>query len=137
MLKVDLHCHSTASDGALAPRDLLLAAAEAGVELLALTDHDTLDGYFALTAGDEQSTLAPGLRLLPGVEFSCVFSCCLTRKRVTSDVSVEKRCERDNSERLLRDVISGCATRRTLASSCRNSPASMLEISVKVLTQFT
>lgn len=38
---VDLHCHSTASDGALAPAVLVTRAHERGVRLLALTDHDT------------------------------------------------------------------------------------------------
>src|SRR5512132_3882077 len=40
----DLQSHSTCSDGALPPRAVVAAAADAGVELLALTDHDTVDG---------------------------------------------------------------------------------------------
>lgn len=43
-MDVDLHCHSTASDGALAPAVVVARAFERGVRLLALTDHDTLDG---------------------------------------------------------------------------------------------
>jgi len=39
----DLQSHSTCSDGALPPRAVVAAAADAGVELLALTDHDTVD----------------------------------------------------------------------------------------------
>lgn len=42
--KYDLHSHSTASDGTLSPSELVIAAKEAGVDVLALTDHDTLDG---------------------------------------------------------------------------------------------
>lgn len=42
---VDLHCHSTASDGALAPAVLVTRAHERGVRLLALTDHDTWKGW--------------------------------------------------------------------------------------------
>ncbi|MCB0995341.1 MAG: PHP domain-containing protein, partial [Acidimicrobiales bacterium] len=41
---VDLHCHSTASDGTLSPASVVALAAEQGVTTLALTDHDTIDG---------------------------------------------------------------------------------------------
>ncbi|MCF8005441.1 MAG: PHP domain-containing protein [Chromatiaceae bacterium] len=62
----DLHTHSTASDGTLAPRDLMARAARQGVEMLALTDHDTLAGL------DEAAAAATehGLRLVSGVEVS-------------------------------------------------------------------
>ena len=56
-MNVDLHCHSTASDGALAPAVLVARAYENGVRVLALTDHDTLEGLeearekFATVAG--------------------------------------------------------------------------------------
>ncbi|TXI03474.1 MAG: PHP domain-containing protein, partial [Pseudorhodobacter sp.] len=43
-MRFDLHCHTTASDGVLSPADLVRRAAEKGVEVLAVTDHDTLDG---------------------------------------------------------------------------------------------
>jgi 3',5'-nucleoside bisphosphate phosphatase len=64
----DLQSHSTHSDGALPPRAVVAAAADAGVELLALTDHDTVDGV------DEalQASAALGLRLVPAVELSAV-----------------------------------------------------------------
>ncbi len=63
---IDLHCHSTASDGTLAPADLVRRAAGAGVRTLALTDHDALDGL------DEAAAAAGGLDLflVPGVEIS-------------------------------------------------------------------
>jgi predicted metal-dependent phosphoesterase TrpH len=64
----DLQSHSTRSDGALPPGAVVAAAADAGVELLALTDHDTVDGV------DEalQASLARGLRLVPAVELSAL-----------------------------------------------------------------
>ena len=65
-LLCDLHTHSTASDGQYSPSELVHMAAAAGIELLALTDHDTLDGL-AEAAG---ASGAAGLRLLPGVELS-------------------------------------------------------------------
>jgi predicted metal-dependent phosphoesterase TrpH len=64
----DLQAHSTCSDGALPPRAVVAAAADAGVSLLALTDHDTVDGV------DEalQASAAVGLRLVPAVELSAL-----------------------------------------------------------------
>ncbi|AQQ68092.1 PHP domain-containing protein [Microbulbifer agarilyticus] len=64
--QVDLHCHSTASDGILSPSALVSRAKSAGVTLLALTDHDTVSGIAeAAEAAAEQ-----GVTLLPGVEFT-------------------------------------------------------------------
>jgi predicted metal-dependent phosphoesterase TrpH len=64
----DLQSHSLHSDGTLPPRDVVAGAAAAGVELLALSDHDTVDGVAeALAAGREQ-----GVRVVPAVEISSV-----------------------------------------------------------------
>lgn len=63
---IDLHTHSTASDGTLSPRELVQKAAEIGLEAVALTDHDTLDGLpEALEAGQEF-----GIEVIPGCELS-------------------------------------------------------------------
>jgi predicted metal-dependent phosphoesterase TrpH len=62
----DLHSHSLASDGTLTPAVLVQAARDAGVNVLALTDHDTTDG---LEEAGRQAGSA-GLRLIPGVEIS-------------------------------------------------------------------
>ncbi len=64
---IDLHCHTTASDGQLTPTELVARATENGVTHLAITDHDTINGLKeARAAAGEQ-----GLRLIPGVELSC------------------------------------------------------------------
>jgi len=66
---IDLHTHSNRSDGALPPAQLLARAAAAGVEMLALTDHDT-------TAGLEEAAHAAaglGIALVPGVEISAAW----------------------------------------------------------------
>jgi 3',5'-nucleoside bisphosphate phosphatase len=63
---VDLHSHSTASDGTLPPDAVVAAAHNAGLRALAITDHDTLAGVPLATATGE--TL--GLRVVPGVELS-------------------------------------------------------------------
>jgi predicted metal-dependent phosphoesterase TrpH len=65
-LNIDLHCHSTASDGLLAPKDVVARAAANGVEILALTDHDDTSGLSE--ARDEAQ--ARGLRFVDGVEIS-------------------------------------------------------------------
>ena len=63
---VDLHAHSTASDGAKSPADAIAAAHAAGLAAFALTDHDTLGGVPEAQAAAD----AVGLRLVPGVELS-------------------------------------------------------------------
>ncbi len=66
---IDFHTHSNASDGKLAPADLLQEALAAGIEQLALTDHDCVDGYLALKSS--QAAADEGLKLHAGVELSC------------------------------------------------------------------
>lgn len=63
---IDLHLHSTASDGCHAPGEVIAMAAERGFSLIALTDHDSLDGLPEAMEAAAQSTVA----LLPGVELS-------------------------------------------------------------------
>ena len=63
---VDLHCHSTVSDGTLAPEAVVRRAAANGVDLLALTDHDETGGLDAARAAAD----AAGIALMPGVEVS-------------------------------------------------------------------
>jgi hypothetical protein len=69
----DLHCHSTSSDGELTPLALYALACDAGVELLALTDHDTVDGVLALQAGG-CGEATDACRLVTGVELSTLWS---------------------------------------------------------------
>ncbi|SFR49215.1 hypothetical protein SAMN05216203_0855 [Marinobacter daqiaonensis] len=66
---IDLHCHSTASDGALRPDELVERAAAKGVTHLALTDHDTLEGI----AEAQQAARLAGISLISGIELSCVW----------------------------------------------------------------
>lgn len=66
----DLHTHSTASDGTESPADLLRSAAEAGLDVVALTDHDTTRGWAEAT--QELPDLPRPLRLVLGAEISCV-----------------------------------------------------------------
>lgn len=66
LFPVDMHAHTTASDGVLTPTELVQLAAGRGLRVLGVTDHDTVDGLAeAISAGP---TL--GLTVVPGVEFS-------------------------------------------------------------------
>ena len=69
---IDFHTHTSASDGALSPCDLMARAAASEVELLAITDHDTMAGYEAAAAYHTKNP--SGMRLIPGIELSCQWS---------------------------------------------------------------
>ena len=67
MSKVDLHLHSSVSDGVLSPAEVVTKAAELGVTVISLTDHDNVDGITpALKAAEDY----PSLTLIPGLEVS-------------------------------------------------------------------
>ncbi|MGY2065208.1 PHP domain-containing protein [Blastococcus sp. SYSU DS0619] len=65
-MRIDLHTHSSASDGTDGPAELLVAARGAGLDVVALTDHDTTAGWAAAEAARP-----PGLTVVPGMELSC------------------------------------------------------------------
>jgi 3',5'-nucleoside bisphosphate phosphatase len=62
---IDLHTHSTASDGTDSPAELVRCAVQAGLDVFALTDHDTTTGW------DEAAAAAQGIALVRGIEISC------------------------------------------------------------------
>ena len=66
---IDLHTHSTASDGTLTPAELVRHARDRGVEVLSLTDHDTLSGL-AEAIGEAERL---GMDFVPGIEISAEF----------------------------------------------------------------
>lgn len=66
-MRIDLHAHSTASDGTDTPAELIAAAAATGLDVVAITDHDTTAGWSEAFAARPS-----GLVVVPGVEFSCV-----------------------------------------------------------------
>ncbi|MFF7437505.1 PHP domain-containing protein [Streptomyces sp. NPDC008122] len=65
-MRIDLHTHSTASDGTDSPADLVRNAAAAGLDVVALTDHDTTRGH-----AEALAALPEGLTLVTGAELSC------------------------------------------------------------------
>ena len=63
-MNIDLHCHTNVSDGVLTPNQLIDLAIDRGVDVLSITDHDTLGAYSIIDA------VPPHLQLIPGIEFS-------------------------------------------------------------------
>jgi len=66
-LRIDLHTHSSRSDGTSPPAELVAQAAAAGLDVVALTDHDTADGW----AEAAEAARAYDITLVPGMEISC------------------------------------------------------------------
>ncbi|WP_211275270.1 PHP domain-containing protein [Actinoplanes rectilineatus] len=66
--RIDLHCHSTASDGTLTPAQLVRAGAAAGLTVMAITDHDTTGGW-----AEAEAARPTGLTLVRGAELSCIW----------------------------------------------------------------
>ncbi len=65
-MRADLHVHSSASDGTDPPAEVMRRAARAGLDVVALTDHDTVAGH-----AEARQALPDSLTLLPGMELSC------------------------------------------------------------------
>src|SRR5688500_14966924 len=63
---IDLHTHSSVSDGTETPAELLMTARAAGLDVIALTDHDTTAGW-----SPAEAARPPGLTVVPGMELSC------------------------------------------------------------------
>jgi predicted metal-dependent phosphoesterase TrpH len=68
-VRIDLHTHSRASDGTQSPAEVMRAAADAGLDVVALTDHDTSQGW----AEAAEAAAEVGIDLVPGIEISTVY----------------------------------------------------------------
>jgi 3',5'-nucleoside bisphosphate phosphatase len=66
-MRIDLHTHSTASDGTQSPAEVVSSAAEAGLDVVALTDHDTTRGWDGAAVAAQHH----GIALVRGIEISC------------------------------------------------------------------
>lgn len=64
----DLHLHTSASDGTLTPKELVSYAKEKNISIVAITDHDTVDGF-----EEARRSIPDGVELISGVEFSCIY----------------------------------------------------------------
>ena len=97
-MSIDLHCHSTVSDGALTPAEVVLRASANGCTLLALTDHDHTGGLAAAHAQAKQS----GITLINGAEISVSW-----RGRTIHIVGLNISPEDEVLQTLLRRLRSG------------------------------
>jgi 3',5'-nucleoside bisphosphate phosphatase len=66
-VRIDLHTHSTASDGRESPAEVIASAVQTGLDVVALTDHDTTAGWAQAAAAAERE----GIALVRGIEISC------------------------------------------------------------------
>ena len=66
---IDLHCHSTASDGTYAPKEVAALAQKIGLSAIALTDHDTIAGLAEFQAAGN----ALGIEAIAGIEFAALW----------------------------------------------------------------
>ena len=111
--KLDLHLHSCMSDGSCRPAEVVRLAKEAGVVMLALTDHDTLDGLAEAQEAAEES----GLTFLPGVESFRKHFICWDLISIRRTQSCAKRCKRSaiGEKNAMRSC---CKSLRRLAATC-------------------
>lgn len=120
----DLHCHTTASDGRLSPAALVERAHERGVRTLAITDHDTVAGYREALPTAKNL----GLRLIPGIELSCVWGGA-TLHIVGLDFDPESDAMRDaeHTQRCARIERADIIAQRL--AKCVKQPIDMAEVS--------
>ncbi len=90
---IDLHMHSTFSDGVMTPRELVETAGRKGLSAISLSDHDSLDGFPELSAAAAEA----GLEVISGVEMSCEHN-----GRDLHVLAYGVSVEDDNLQRLLR-----------------------------------
>lgn len=108
---IDMHTHSTASDGTLSPKELVRAAKDAGLSAVALSDHDTGDGLLEF----EKEAASLGIEPIPAIELSCDAGCevhilgyyvdCTSQKflDMAHSLAAFRRIRMETTSRLLRE----------------------------------
>lgn len=107
-MRIDLHAHSNVSDGTQPPAELVAAALAAGVDVMALTDHDSTDGWAAALV----AARALGVGLVPGMEISCTTDrgisvhllCYLhdpTHQGLLAEITKAKEARQSRAERMV------------------------------------
>ena len=114
----DLQAHSTRSDGSLEPEAVVAAAARAGVRLLALTDHDTVDGVDAALAAAREHRI----EVVPALEVSAI------QAAAAADVHVLGYCI-DHGSPALADALAGWRADRELRiEACATELPELIEV---------
>ena len=115
----DLHSHTTFSDGVLAPSELISRAIEEGVDVLAITDHDTLDAYEEIPLIHDSLKLVPGIELstqwgsagihVLGLNIDLESDAIKTAARIQSDTRLERAMRISNNleKKGIKDAFSG------------------------------
>jgi predicted metal-dependent phosphoesterase TrpH len=73
-VRIDLHAHSNVSDGTETPAGVIVSAVAAGLDAVALTDHDSTDGWESASAAAREH----GVAFVPGMEISCRTEECIS-----------------------------------------------------------
>src|SRR5579864_81414 len=94
---IDLHCHSTASDGTFSPSQVVALAVAKGLSALSLTDHDTIGGI----AEAAEAASKAGIDFLPGIEISCDVPRPATMHLLGYGVDPQSPVLRDMTRRLI------------------------------------
>jgi predicted metal-dependent phosphoesterase TrpH len=84
-VRIDLHAHSNVSDGTEPPRELVRLAAAAQLDVVAITDHDTVSGWDEAAA----AALDFGIRVVPGLELSCTRGAASVHDALRDPLAVE------------------------------------------------
>jgi 3',5'-nucleoside bisphosphate phosphatase len=124
-VRIDLHVHSTASDGTSPPAAVMAEAAAAGLDVVALTDHDTTAGWPQAAA----AVPAVGVALVPGVEISCqaggISVHLLSYLHDRAEPTLAAEMERTRTDRLSR-------ARRMVALIARDYPLTWEQVASRV-----
>lgn len=118
MTKMDLHTHSNVSDGTDSPAELVKKAKAAGLELVALTDHDTTAGVPEAVATGEEI----GMRVLPGIEYDVEFDGVLHMLGLNIDITNGALIAAEERARVRREERNAEALRRLKAAGMDAAP---------------
>ena len=99
---IDLHTHSTCSDGSFTPKELIKHADEIGLYAIALTDHDNIDGLYEAMEEAKKSDV----KFIPGIELSCDFQSELHIVGLNIDINnkyLNEKCDKFKKDRITRN----------------------------------
>ncbi len=103
-MNIDLHCHTNISDGTLSPAELIALAVEREIDILSITDHDSIAAYDSVRSPNNK------LRIIPGIEFSSQWrksgihivglNLDLSCEEILQGVALQSRARRERGEKI-------------------------------------